>query len=227
MANNRKLPRVLTNMDVIINGSIRGLAFDVSEKGMYIHTSESKFKETSIIDVTFDIGCNFINTKAVVEHMQPGFGMGIRFINMPPQMCGALREFISSPELKLTDVDRKTVLLVVNDTQSRSFYKMSLMQGGFAVLEAANGQETLECLQQKRPDIVVMDMNVGGLSAVKILQLMRTRKNLQDVPAIVLSANFLSDEVTQIVALGASNCLNKATTNPVVLCKKVKEILTG
>ena len=225
--NNRKQPRVLTNMDVVINDSMRGLAFDVSEKGMYIHTTENKFARNSTIEVTFNVRCNAITTKAVVEHLQQGFGIGVRFINMPPHMSSALREFISSSESKLAEMDRKTVLLVVSDTRSRSFYKMSLMQGGFAVLEAASGQETLECLQQKRPDIVVMDLNVGGLSAVKILQLMRGRKNLQDVPAIVLSSNFLTEDVAQIIALGASNCLNKATTNPIVLCKKVKDILTS
>jgi CheY-like chemotaxis protein len=222
----RKLPRMLINTDVIINGSLRGVVFDISEKGMYIHNVESKFREKDVIEVIFDIKCNSVNTKAVVEHVQPGFGIGIRFVDMPPEASDVLREFLSSPELDFTDRDRKTVLLVVNDAQSRSVYKMSLMQGGFAVLGAANGQEALKHLRLKRPDIVVMEMYAGGLNAVKILQFMRTKKNLRDVPAIILSSHFLSEEVKQLVALGASNCLNKTTTNPIVLCKKVKDILT-
>ncbi len=223
----RKLPRMLLYTDVIINGSIRGLAFDISEKGMYIHNSGSKFKEKDIIDVTFDVGSKVIITKAVVQHVQQGFGFGISFKDMLPQIRNVLKEFLSSSELGSIDKDRKTVLLLVTDAQPRSFYKMSLMQEGFAVLEAKNDQEMLAHLQLKRPDIVVMDMYSGGLSAVKILQFMRTRKNLQDVPVIVLSAAFLPEEVKQLVALGVSNCLNKTTTNPIVLCKKVKDILTS
>lgn len=223
----RKLPRVLINTDVIINGSSRGVAFDISEKGMYIHYTEIKFKEKDFIDVVFDIGSNAINTKAVIEHMQPGFGMGIRFIDMSPEICDIIREFLSAPVRDSIDKSRKTVLLVVNDTQSRSFYKMSLMQGGFGVIEAANGKETLELLQQKRPDIVVMEMFAGGVSAIKLLQFMRTRKNLRDVPSIILSAGFLPEDVKQLIALGATNCLNKTTTNPMVLYKKVKDILTS
>ncbi|HET6516297.1 MAG TPA: PilZ domain-containing protein, partial [Thermodesulfovibrionales bacterium] len=167
---NRKLPRMLINTDVIINGSIRGLAFDISEKGIYVHNSEINFKEKDVIDVTFDIGHNFINTKAIVRHVHPGFGIGVKFINMPPQMSDVLKEFLSSSQFELIDKVRKTVLLAVNDARSRSLYKMNLMQGGFTVLEAANGQETLESLQLRKPDILVMEMHAGGLNAVKILQ---------------------------------------------------------
>jgi CheY-like chemotaxis protein len=225
----RKLPRKLIHTDVIINDSIRGLAFDISEKGMYIHNSESKFtfKVKDIIDVTFDLGSNAIDAKAVVQHVDHGFGIGVSFKDMPPQTSSTLKEFLNSPHPGLIDKDRKTVLLVVPDAQPRFSYKMSLLLEGFYVLEAASGQDTLAHLRLKRPDIMVMDMHAGGLSAVKILQFMRTRKDLQDVPAIILSAAFRPEDVKQLVALGASNCLNKTTTNPIILCKKVKDILTG
>jgi CheY-like chemotaxis protein len=225
--NKRKMPRTLINTDVIINGSIRGLAFDISEKGMYIHNSDSKFKDKDIIDVTFDVGSNAINAKAVVQHVDQGFGIGISFKDMPPQISTVLKEFLNSPQAGFLDKDRKTVLLSVPEAQTRLFYRMSLMLEGFHVLEATSGQDTLSHLRLKRPDIMVMDMHAEGLSAVKILQFMRASKNLQDVPVIILSAAFRPEDVKQLVTLGANNCLNKTTTNPVVLCKKVKDILAG
>jgi CheY-like chemotaxis protein len=220
--NARTKPRVLTQKKVVINGDIQAHCFDINEEGMYIQT-ETVFKSKDVIDLNFEIDTKNIEVKASVRHMEAGFGFGVKFINLDPGDRDALNKFIaikSSAESGL-----KLVLLVISSEQQRAVYKYRLQQDGCSIIESANGTDAFKVLQLTQPDLVVLDSQCEGINAFKLLQFMKTKEELKDVPAIILTSRFIPEELNQAMSLGIKDYLVKATTSPNKLSEKILKLL--
>jgi DNA-binding NarL/FixJ family response regulator len=69
------------------------------------------------------------------------------------------------------------------------------------VAEAANGESAIRAALEKQPDVVVMDLNMPGLSGVEA-----TRRLVQEAPStrvVVLSVSAQADDVNEVVQAGA------------------------
>ena len=78
---NRKKNRVLLQKDIIINNIIKGYVLDISDGGMFIHT-QAEFIRGARVDLNFTLNERPIQVRGSVQHMQPGVGIGIKFLNL-------------------------------------------------------------------------------------------------------------------------------------------------
>ncbi len=100
------------------------------------------------------------------------------------------------------------IILVVDDEpQIRRLLSAGLTGYGHEVLEAASGAETLALVAQRRPDLVVLDINLG--QEPNGLEVCRQLREWSRVPIIMLSVR--EDERTKVKALdaGADDYLTK------------------
>lgn len=216
--------RVLIQKDVIINEAVMAHALDISEGGMYIST-QGEFLEGAIVDIKLEINDHPIKVKAIVQHSEPGIGIGVKFINLSPEGFTLIKKFIEQAEdVSKLKVGRK-ILLVDDSPQSRAIYRNKLNMEGFTVIEASNGVEALRYLRETNPDLVILDLWMEGIDGFKILQLMQLNSELKGIPVIVLSARSVPADIQKAIALGARDYLPKMTTTPLKLSEKVKEIL--
>lgn len=223
----REKKRVLIQQDVIINGILKASALDISREGMYIST-QAELLSGAVLDLSFKINDAPITVKAVVQHAQPGIGIGVKFINLIPEHYTIIRKFVEQVEGITTSARKagKTILLVDDSAQSRAIYRNKLNLEGFTVIEAANGVEALKQLQEMIPDLVILDLWMEGIDGFKILQLMQLNPNFKDIPVIVLSARSVPADIQRAISLGAREYLPKMSTSPVKLAEKAKEILS-
>ncbi len=92
------------------------------------------------------------------------------------------------------------LLLVVDDEpQICKLLQTGLTGYGYQVLTAANGQQALTTIAQRRPDLVVLDIALG--SEPDGLTVCRRLREWSQVPVIMLSVR--SDEATKVMALDA------------------------
>lgn len=80
----------------------------------------------------------------------------------------------------------KTILIVEDDDAQRLLYKEELGEMGYRVRLAASGEEALEMARKERPDLVILDIKMPGISGLDTL-----RELLNDdpkVPVILHSA---------------------------------------
>ncbi len=224
----RDKKRVLIQMEVIINGILKANALDISENGMYIST-QAELLSGAVLDLSFKVGDTPISVKAVVQHSQPGIGVGVKFINLIPEHYTLIKRILDQAKTpSATAAAGKTVkriLLVDDSAQSRAIYINKLNLEGFSVIEASNGVEALKQLQEVRPDLVILDIWMEGIDGFKILQLMQLNPNLKDIPVVVLSARSVPADIQKAIALGARDYMPKMTTTPLKLAEKAKEIL--
>ena len=92
------------------------------------------------------------------------------------------------------------LLLVADDEpQICKLLQTGLTGYGYQVLTAANGQQALTTIAQRRPDLVVLDIALG--SEPDGLTVCRRLREWSQVPVIMLSVR--SDEATKVMALDA------------------------
>ena len=81
----------------------------------------------------------------------------------------------------------KTVLLVEDDSWLRYIMAELLADDGYEVREAATGTQALALVDEETPDVVVLDLNLPELSGLDVLHELRSRKQLLNLPVIVMS----------------------------------------
>jgi two-component system phosphate regulon response regulator PhoB len=104
----------------------------------------------------------------------------------------------------------KTSILVVDDEPDiRELVRFNLAQAGFDVRTASTGQEALDELARKRPDLVVLDLMLPDHSGSEICRRIRGKMDTAKLPVIMLTAR--SEEVDRVVGfeLGADDYVTK------------------
>lgn len=98
------------------------------------------------------------------------------------------------------------ILIVDDEPQILRVMRASLPARGFTVRTASSGEEALEMVEKKMPDLIVLDLVMPGLTGLEVCRIVR--KSSQ-IPIIVLSAK--GSERDKVVALeyGADDYLTK------------------
>lgn len=76
----------------------------------------------------------------------------------------------------------KKILIIEDDTQIGNLEQEVLEQQGYACLRAYSGTEAVMLLERERPDLILLDLMLPGLSGEEVL------KKIGDTPVIVVSA---------------------------------------
>lgn len=89
------------------------------------------------------------------------------------------------------------ILVVDDEPNIREVVGLYLRQDGHVVVSAADGEEALRLYQQTRPDLVVLDLMLPGLSGLEVCRRLQATRR---VPLIMLTAK--GEEEDRIVGLG-------------------------
>jgi DNA-binding response OmpR family regulator len=98
------------------------------------------------------------------------------------------------------------VLVVEDEEAILDFIEMGLHYEGFEVERAVDGPGALEAFAARRPDLVVLDLNLPGLDGLDVCRELRRRS---DVPIIMLTARGEVDERVEGLEAGADDYLPK------------------
>jgi len=111
-------------------------------------------------------------------------------------------------------------LLVVDDLPlNRQFLAALLQPLGFGLVEAADGEQALARLADDRPDLVLMDMSMPGLSGDAAIQRIRALPRGEGVPIIALTAQTSQMSRQTALEAGASAFLPKPVQREELLAK--------
>jgi CheY-like chemotaxis protein len=80
------------------------------------------------------------------------------------------------------------VLVADDDPQILALISQFLRSRGYGVVEAENGARALEAARTTRPDVIVLDVLMPGMSGWEVARAIRQDADLTDIPIIVLTA---------------------------------------
>ncbi len=114
---------------------------------------------------------------------------------------------------------KKCVLVVDDESAIQRFICISLRASGYEVITANNGNEALEMVDVKKPDLVLLDVFMQGMDGLEVLKRIRTSSSM---PVLMTSArNFIAEKA---MGLGANDFISKPFT-PDFLIKKIQTLL--
>jgi DNA-binding response OmpR family regulator len=80
------------------------------------------------------------------------------------------------------------VLVVEDESAIRTMLAELLQHEGYAVIEAGDGREALHRLREQRPDLIILDLMLPGMSGWEFLNQSREQRDRANVPVVILSA---------------------------------------
>jgi DNA-binding response OmpR family regulator len=120
----------------------------------------------------------------------------------------------------------KPASILVTDDESgiRLMLKTALESDGYSVLEAANGQQALDVMKSRTPDLVVLDLNMPVLDGMAVLEAMKSLAAAHKPRVIILTAYGSIPAAVKATRLGALDFLEKPVT-PSELRQTVRSVL--
>jgi two-component system phosphate regulon response regulator PhoB len=101
-------------------------------------------------------------------------------------------------------------ILVVDDERDiTALVAYHLAKEGYRVSTASSGTEALKSATDERPDLVVLDLMLPGLSGYEVLEELRRREDTRDVGVVVLTARREEGDKIKGLELGADDYLVK------------------
>ncbi|MEZ5768126.1 MAG: phosphate regulon transcriptional regulator PhoB [Paracoccaceae bacterium] len=84
--------------------------------------------------------------------------------------------------------EKPLVLLVEDEPAQREILRYNLSSEGYEVTVAENGDDALLLAEEVRPDLVLLDWMLPGVSGIEVLRRLKNRRQIVETPVIMLSA---------------------------------------
>jgi DNA-binding response OmpR family regulator len=98
------------------------------------------------------------------------------------------------------------VLIADDDADLRELIAFTLTQAGHLVVRAADGTAAVRRFAEEAPDLVVLDINMPGLSGFEVCEAIRARSS---VPVMMLTVRGEEEDLVRALGLGADDYLTK------------------
>jgi DNA-binding response OmpR family regulator len=98
------------------------------------------------------------------------------------------------------------VLIADDDADLRDLIGFTLTQAGYLVIKAADGSAAVRRFEEESADLVVLDINMPGLSGFQVCEAIRARSR---VPVMMLTVRGEEEDLVRALGLGADDYLTK------------------
>jgi two-component system cell cycle response regulator DivK len=102
-----------------------------------------------------------------------------------------------------------TVLVVEDNPVNMRLVRLLLRTHGYAVQEAAAGQEALALLRVHRPDAILLDMQLPGMDGFTLAAMLKSDAQTRAIPLIAVTAFAMKGDAERIMAAGCDAYLSK------------------
>ncbi len=102
-----------------------------------------------------------------------------------------------------------TVLVVDDSPTIRAVLAKMLIQDGYAVLRAENGEQALELARGELPALIFLDIVLPGANGFMVLRTLRHDARTRDIPIVMISGNVQATEQFYVQRFGADDFMKK------------------
>ena len=103
----------------------------------------------------------------------------------------------------------KRLLLVEDDRSLAELVSFHFDRAGYAVTRTGDGEEALILADEVKPDLVLLDWMIEGISGIEVCRRLRRRQATANVPIIMLTARGEEDDKIRGLETGADDYMTK------------------
>jgi two-component system, OmpR family, phosphate regulon response regulator PhoB len=117
-----------------------------------------------------------------------------------------------------------SILVVEDEEPIQILLSYNFEAEGYRVRATGQGEDVAHLVGEERPDLIVLDWMLPGISGIEVCRLLRARPETRDIPVIMLTARGEENERVRGLATGADDYLVKPFSVPELLAR-VRTIL--
>jgi len=111
------------------------------------------------------------------------------------------------------------ILVVDDEPQIRRVMRAALSATGYEVSDARSGEEAVEKLGDERFDLILLDVNLPGMSGMDACRVIRRETLVPDVPIIMLTVRNAEKDIVEALDAGADDYVVKPFGTPELLAR--------
>lgn len=116
----------------------------------------------------------------------------------------------------------KKILIIEDDKFLRRLIGQKLINEGYNILEAVDGEEGLKKVKTDKPDLILLDLILPGIDGFEVLAKVKSDPDVSSIPVIILSN---LDQKEKGLKMGAIDYLIKAHFTPGEIIEKIRAAL--
>lgn len=124
-----------------------------------------------------------------------------------------------------SSMGKKTILFIEDEGTLQKAAQEILSQQAYDVLSAFDGEKGVVMAQEKRPDLILLDLILPKKDGFQVLAALKADKITKEIPVIVLTNLEGVGDVDKALALGATTYLVKANYSLGEIAEKIRETL--
>ncbi len=117
------------------------------------------------------------------------------------------------------DFAHRATILVVDDTPDNLSVISELLKDTYKVKVANNGERALKSVQGAKPDLILLDIMMPGLSGYDVIRELKADPESRNIPVIFLTAMSAAEDEAKGLELGAADYITKPISPPIVLAR--------
>jgi two-component system cell cycle response regulator DivK len=114
-------------------------------------------------------------------------------------------------------VDKPLIVIVEDDERSRRLMKDVLEHHGYVVLDTDNGESGLDLVRAHHPALVLMDIQLPGMSGLEALQAIRADASIAGTKVMAVTASVMDGDRDRIRVAGFDAFVPKPLSLPLFL----------
>ncbi|MEZ5400011.1 MAG: response regulator [Bryobacteraceae bacterium] len=119
----------------------------------------------------------------------------------------------------------KKILLADDEENLRELVRTTLEDPDFEILDVPDGEQAVAVAQAERPDLIVLDWMMPGLTGPEVARKLRAIPDFADTPIVLLTAKGQDEDRRAGVEAGAT-CYLVKPFSPIELMEIVQELVT-
>ena len=116
--------------------------------------------------------------------------------------------------------EKQASILIVDDNPvTLRLLASTLSHAGYAVLEATGGNLAMEVLKNQSPDLILLDIDMPGVSGLEICRLIKKSPKTADIPVLFITASDAKQDIVAGFAAGGQDYIIKPSTKEELLAR--------
>jgi CheY-like chemotaxis protein len=103
----------------------------------------------------------------------------------------------------------KSLLIVDDNPENLKLILMVLASGGYELVTAADALQALRAIEQRIPDLILLDLQLPGMDGLELTRRLRARAETQDIPIVAVTAYAMKGDEAKARDAGCDGYLVK------------------
>ena len=145
------------------------------------------------------------------------------------------RDYIVKPVERVDFITRLRALteqppfnrvLIIDDNESdRYLWKRKLSEASFLISEAYNGYDGFQKACEERPELIVLDLNMPGMSGFEVLERLKAASTTKDIPVVICTSRILTSMEQNQLSNKAASILSKERLDHGAMAQELRRVI--